>query len=89
MPLSASERERLLATIDSVGWSYVLEAVREQCALWERRLVSDVHLPEDERRALVIARLALRRALAVLYEKASRSLPDFLNEEGPTDDART
>jgi hypothetical protein len=71
-----------VAFLDSPAFPYVFgEAFRPIIQEWTRQLVTDVDLPEGERRGLVIAMKELYEGFCSCYDNCDLDQPEWLHKE--------
>jgi hypothetical protein len=84
---SRMEREHVRETIESAGWRIFFErAIAQTLAAWEGDLLNRADLPDDQRRGMVLARLALIDAVVRMYERVYgpeyvERVPQWLKQE--------
>lgn len=76
------DREYVRTTIESPGWRVFYErTLGPRLADWKRALLTQQNLPEEERRALILARQTLLQGLELAYKETGAHIPEWFAEE--------
>jgi hypothetical protein len=74
-------REALYSTLDSPGWMAVVAEIGARIRIMVRSLITDVDLPDHERRGYVAAIKALQAGVEGVYKNAGRETPPKIQQE--------
>ena len=68
--MANADAERLDAALQGAGWAIMVDVLGQMVKGWNKDLLTNVDLPEHERRGLVKAREALKEGVLSVYRKA-------------------
>lgn len=84
------DREHLRSTLESSGFRVLFaQGFKPTLDSWRRSLLTNVDLPEDERRALVRARLLFQKGIEDAYRTLGSNIPEWLVHEFELEEQET